>query len=147
MGILKKLFGKKEPRALLQDIAISKDWIASALNSSNYNADFSLNSLKEIDRFFVEQNTPKGLLGKNVGSKIFAIGSYVGEVIITVLGGEWVTDDDDPKGEINISIMLADGSLIFPVQRVMNHYKNGRENGIYDYVYALLQNEKPALGP
>lgn len=49
MGILDSLFSNQKP-TLLQDIMTSKDWVAKALNSSNYKADFSINSLKEIDR-------------------------------------------------------------------------------------------------
>lgn len=104
MGFFKNIFSKQEKPTLKQDIITAKDWIAKALNSSNYKADFSLESLKEIDRFFDEQNTPTGLLSQNRGQRLFAIGAYVGEVIISCLGGEWLTDDNDPKGEINIAV-------------------------------------------
>lgn len=136
MDVLNDLFSNKKP-TLLQDIMTSKDWIARALNSSNYVADFSIGSLKEIDRFFDEQNTPDGILNRNRGQILFALGAYIGEVIISVCGGEWLTDDSDPQGEVNIAVKLKDGSIIFPVQRAMKRYMNGNEDSIYDYGYVL----------
>ena len=115
MDILDSLFSTQKP-TLLQDIMTSKDWVAKALNSSNYKADFSINSLKEIDRFFDEQNTPDGIINRNRGQILFALGAYIGEVIISAYGGEWLTDDNDPQGEVNIAVQLKNGSIIFPVQ-------------------------------
>lgn len=136
MGILDSLFSTQKP-TLLQDIMTSKDWVAKALNSSNYKADFSINSLKEIDRFFDEQNTPDGIINRNRGQILFALGAYIGEVIISAYGGEWLTDDNDPQGEVNIAVKLKNGSIIFPVQRAMKRYQNGKEDSIYDYGYVL----------
>lgn len=143
MGTLNKLFSNQKP-TLLQDIMTSKDWIAMALNSSNYAADFSINSFKEIDRFFDEQNTPDGILSRNRGQILFALGAYIGEVIISVCGGEWLTDDNDPQGEVNIAVRLKDGTIIFPVQRAMKRYMDGKEDSIYDYGYILSQNSSKA---
>ena len=136
MSIQDDLFSNQKP-TLLQDIMASKDWIAKALNSSNYAADFSINSLKEIDRFFDEQNTPNGILNQNRGQILFALGSYIGEVIISAYGGEWITDDSDPQGEINIAVKLKNGGIVFPVQRAMKRYANEKEDSIYDYGFVL----------
>lgn len=138
MSNLNNLFSNQKP-TLLQDIMTSKEWISKGLNSSNYEADFSINSFKEIDRFFDEQNTPDGILSRNRGQILFALGAYIGEVIISVCGGEWLTDDNDPQGEINVAVKLKDGSTIFPVQRAMKRYMNGKEDSIYDYGYVLSE--------
>lgn len=138
MSNLSNLFSNQKP-TLLQDIMTSKEWISKGLNSSNYAADFSINSFKEIDRFFDEQNTPDGILSRNRGQILFALGAYIGEVIISVCGGEWLTDDNDPQGEINVAVKLKDGSTIFPVQRAMKRYMNGKEDSIYDYGYVLSE--------
>lgn len=143
MGILDSLFSNQKP-TLLQDIMTSKDWVAKALNSSNYKADFSINSLKEIDRFFDEQNTPDGIINRNRGQILFALGAYIGEVIISAYGGEWLTDDNDPHGEVNIAVKLKNGSIIFPVQRAMKRYRNGKEDSIYDYGYVLGEKNSKA---
>lgn len=131
------LFKKKKP-SLLEDIEKAYGWITVALNSCGYKADFTIDSLKEIDRFFDEHSengNPKqnGLLSEKTGMKLFAIGSYVGETIKRENGGEWLTNDKDPNGEINISVKLPNGSIIWPVQRSMKRLQNGSEDGIYAY--------------
>src|SRR5208283_4180272 len=97
--------------SLIEDARHFADWMANALQSSGYQADFTLESLKEIDRFFDEQSqegeaAPGGLLSQQLGSRIFGLGAYVGEVIIRTYGGEWRADDSDAEGEINIEVVL-----------------------------------------
>ena len=109
---------------LEDDVQAMSAWIATALNSSGYQADFSPDSINEIERFFSEHSRrgeaiPGGLLTENVGAKLFALGSYCGEVLRRELGGIWLTDDDDPEGEINIAVQLPGGTLFWPAQRVM----------------------------
>lgn len=125
------------------DVQSAAQWIAVALNSSGYRADFSFESLKEIDRFLDEQAprgrpTPKGLLSESLGARLFALGSYVGEVIRREAGGTWQGDDADPRGEINVSLRLNSGSTIWPVQRVMKRFKEGPEESIYAYGAAVV---------
>ena len=121
--------------SLKQDINKRADWIAGALKSSGYRADFTPQSLWEVDRFFDEQAEngsakPGGLLSQGLGPRLFAIGSYIGDVVRLSLGGEWVGDDDDPKGEINVELHLEDGTVCWPVQRAMKRFQNGAEDGI-----------------
>lgn len=136
---------------LKQDIGEAADQIARALRSSNYRANFSPQSLWDIDLFFddhSENGAPKanGLLSQQLGARLFALGGYVGETIRRNYGGEWHADDADPNGEINISLKLPDGSMIWPVQRVMKRLKNGPEDGIavYGSAAGLMVGEKPA---
>lgn len=137
MGILNKILGKKDEPTLLQDIYSSSEWVANALNVSGYKADYSLESMKEIDRFFDEQNTSTGILSKNRGQILFALGSYIGQTVIKLYGGKWITDDNNPEGEMNIAVILDNGSTIWPVLKCMKRYTNGQEDSIYDYVYVL----------
>src|SRR5438105_2428181 len=86
--------------SLITDARRMADHIAEALSQSGYKADFSLDSLREIDRFFDEHSRdgeamPGGLLSEALGSRIFAIGSYVGECVIKHYGGTWQGDDAD----------------------------------------------------
>jgi len=134
-------FKKKEKPTLLSDIKKSTEWIINALNSSGYKVDMNIASLKELDRFFNEHmdddlNKPKqgGLLSEKMGQRLFAIGSFIGEVIIKEYGGEWITNDNDKQGEINITVKLPNGSILMPVIRVMKRCKEGLENDIYNYV-------------
>jgi hypothetical protein len=124
--------------SMLQDIATMSEWIANALRSSGYQADFSQESLKEIDRFIDDHSTagaahPDGLLADGLGKKLFALGSYVGETIRRQKGGTWQADENDPRGEINVALHFSDGGVIWPVQRVIKRFKNGAEDGIAAY--------------
>src|SRR5262245_25113711 len=123
---------------VIEDASKASAWIATALSSSGYIADFSPASLWQIDRFFDEQAQggtakPGGLLSQDLGSRLFAVGAYIGEVIRREHGGEWVADDNAPQAEINISVRLPDGTICWPVQRAMKRFKNGPEDGIAAY--------------
>lgn len=123
---------------ITDDVDAAAKWIATALTSSGYKADFSPASLWEIDRFFEEHSqngeaVPGGLLSEQLGTRIFAIGSYVGEVLRQALGGKWVDDDNDPEAEINVVLHLADGSKCWPTQRAAKRFKNGAKDGIAFY--------------
>ncbi len=123
---------------IVSDALASAEQISRALSQSGYKADFSLESLKQVDRFFEEQvingrPRPGGLLSQELGARLFAIGAYVGEVIRRQNGGEWQGDDKDPGAEINIAVRLKTGVILWPVQRVMKRLKNGAEDGIWAY--------------
>ena len=125
-----------------EDIATASDWIARALQSSGYRADFTPESLWEIDRFFDEHSAngapkPGGLLFESVGSRLFALGSYIGEVLRRHRDGDWHGDDSDPHVEINVELRLPGGTVCWPVQRAMKRLKNGPEDGIAAYGLAL----------
>jgi hypothetical protein len=118
-----------------EDITASADWISRALTSSGYSADFTPESLWEIDRFFDEETRngaarPGGLLSSGLGQRIFAVGSYVGEVVRRRLGGDWIGDENDPEAEINVELRLPGDVRCWPIQRVMKRLKNGPEDGI-----------------
>lgn len=136
MGLIDKLFKKKTP-TLYEDIHTACEWVAMALNSSGYKADYTLESMKEIDRFIEEQSGENGIISRNRGNILFSLGCYVGETVIRLYGGKWYADDNDPAGEINISVKLDNGTVIFPVQRVIKRYQNSSEDGVYAYVYVL----------
>jgi hypothetical protein len=125
-----------------EDIKSASEWISGALQSSGYKADFTPQSLWEIDRFFDEHcfnGVPKagGLLAESFGSRIFALGSYVGEVVRRNCGGEWSGDDSDEMVEVNVELRLRDGSVIWPIQRAIKRSKSGLEDGIAAYGLAL----------
>ncbi len=133
MGLLDKLMGKKQP-SLEDDIRSASEWVVNALNVSGYKADYSLESMKEIDRFFDEQSSEGGIISRNRGQIIFALASYIGETVIRLYGGKWNGSD-----EVNMSVELKNGTVIFPTQRAMKRYQNGSEDSIYAYVFVLSQ--------
>jgi hypothetical protein len=88
-----------EPK-IVKDAVEAADWMAKALSSSGYKADFTLDSLKEVDRFVDDQapgGNPKsgGLLSDHLGARVFALGAYVGEVIRRQGEGQWRGDDNE----------------------------------------------------
>ena len=143
MGLLDFFKKKKKEETtidtgkLAEDVLTYADWAKNNLNTTGYNVDYTLESMKEVERFFVEQSQDGGALTNSPGSILFGIGSLIGETIIKTYGGKWVTDDNDPQGEINVSVELPDGTVLWPVQRCMKRLQNGPEENIYDYVYVL----------
>jgi hypothetical protein len=110
------------------------------------NAGVALDSLIEVDRFF-SQNMKAGkpkqggrLYEKGFRPKLFSIGSYVGETIIkNVKGAEWITDNNDPKAELNVFLKLPNDGQIWPIQKVMKRFQNGSEDAIYPYVHMVTK--------
>ena len=138
------IFNKKKPSpapapktTLAQDIPVAAAWVVKALNSSGYRADYTLESMKELDRFFDEQSGPGGILSQNRGQILFGLGSFVGETAIRLWGGKWLTDDSDPEGEMNIAVELASGVRFWPVVRCMKRCKLGPEESLYAYLLAM----------
>ena len=125
--------------SLEEDIKKQADWITRAFASDHLQLDYSIRSFIEIDRFFnMHAQEGKGRKGGrlelNPGPIIFSLGSYVGETIIhTLPGSVWQTTDSDPEGEITASIKLADGTIIWPIQKVIKRFKNGSQDSIYIY--------------
>lgn len=112
-----------------EDVNASADWMSRALQSSGYRADFSPQSLWEVDRFFDEQSLngeakAGGLLSKDLGKRLFGVGSYIGEVVRRTRGGEWVGDDSDPEVEVKVELHLSDGTRCWPVQRAIKRFKS-----------------------
>ena len=86
-----------EPQ-IVKDAVEAAEWMAKALSSSGYKADFTLDSLKEVDRSVDDQAqggnpTPGGRLSDHLGTRIFALGACVGEVIRRQGEGRWRGDD------------------------------------------------------
>lgn len=132
------MFFKKKKRNLVDDLELASKWVAKALNSSNYQADYSVESLKEIDRFFKEENKPDGILSKNVGQILFSLGAYVGDVFIKEFGGKWVTGDGK-DAEVNVQVVLDNGISFLPVVSCMKVYQASEESNLYTLYLAIKQ--------
>ena len=124
------------PSSLAHDIPVAAEWIARALNSSGYRADFTMGSIKEIERFFASNSIEGkaiagGLLSEDLGSRLFALGSYCGETLRRAIGGRWLTDDSDPQGEVNVALELDNGMTCWPVQRVMKRFQSADDSLVH----------------
>ncbi|MBP3520613.1 MAG: hypothetical protein J6J87_04630 [Oscillospiraceae bacterium] len=125
---------------MMEDIPKAADWFVQAMGASGYVLDGTIGSFRELDRFIDEQKRPGGILDGKVGSKLFAMGAYVGQTLVAQLGGRWETDDQDPEGEINIAVCMDRGK-VWPVQRVMKRFSGGPEDSLYGYGMELKDME------
>lgn len=128
--------------SIVEDIKTSADWMAHALQSSGYRADFSPASLWEIDRFFDEHARKGiakrgGLFAEDLGQRLFALGAYVGEVVRRTQGGVWMGVDSDPAAEINAELILPGEIHCWPVQRAIKRFQNGAEDSIAVWGHGL----------
>lgn len=126
-------------RTLAEDIPIAAEWAKENLNKTGYKVDYDLDSMAEVERFFVEQTKEGGVLSGKKGHILFGIGCFIGETIIKIHGGRWHTNDEDPEGEVNIAVELPDNSIIWPVQRCIKRVINGEEDNIYFYVCVMTK--------
>src|SRR6185312_6207454 len=130
---------------LKEDIKHHSEWLVKAFNEDRIHLNYSIGSLIEIDRFFnrhaINGRAVKGgRLSKNLGPVLFSIAAYVGDCLIkNVEGSSWVTDNEDPEGEINISVEFPNGGIVWPMQRVMKRFKLGSEESIYVYGHMLTK--------
>ena len=122
---------------LEEEIPMATDWAMENLIMSGYNANFTLDSIKELDRFFEEQNKEDGIIAINPGSILFALACYMGETIIGLYGGKWVTNEDDPDKEMNVEIHLDNKVKIWPAQKILKKYYKTKEENLYTYVKEL----------
>jgi len=139
---------------LIEDIGAFSAQLAKGLAPRGYRLDFTPRSFWEVERFFAENMsapgapTKTGHLNRDLGKWMFGFGAYIGEVIRETLDADWITDDSDLEGEINIRLRLPDGAIIWPVQRVMKRYGQGLEDGdIVGYAVALGLDVGPNPAP
>lgn len=109
---------------LIEDINKQADWIVKAFAADKLNLDYTVRSFIEIDKFFIKHAVDGkakkgGRLSSRLGPILFSLGSYVGNTIIkNVSGSVWETDDFAEDGELTVSLILPDGCIIWPMQRV-----------------------------
>lgn len=130
---------------LTEDITACSEWIVTCFASIDLHLDYSIDSMLHIDAFLEKniagsQPLPGTVLASNFGQILFGLGAYLGETIIRhAPGAQWVTDDEDPKGEINASILFPDGSQIWPMMRIIKRAQNGLEDAVYPFAYELTK--------
>ena len=76
---------------------------------------------------FMELELFKNQLTKeNKNAWISLIGSFLGQTIIKVYGGQWID-------ESNLSIELTDNTICYPIDKVVKQLENGKEESIHYY--------------
>ena len=97
---------KKKTSTLSEDIRASCEWVVTALNSSGYKVDYTLESVKEIDRFIDEQSGENGIISRNKGQILFSLGCYVGETVIRLYGGKCIGSQEDVNTAASTAYMI-----------------------------------------
>jgi len=129
--------------SIVKDAVEAADWMAKSLAGWGYKADFSLESLKDVDRF-IDEEAPDGKpkpgshLAQQFGAQIFGLGAYVGETIRRQGEGQWEGNDRDTWPEVTLAVRLKSGTVLWPTQRVLKRLENGPENGLYPYGVVIL---------
>ena len=136
MGLFDKLKEKIAPQepTLMEEIPKAEAWLKENMERFGQPLDGTHESFAGRDVFFEEQCKPGGLLAGKVRymkNQLFAVGAYVGQVLVNELGGTWVTDDKAREGEALIGVQLPDGRMARPVQRAIRCFN--REPG-YTFV-------------
>ena len=129
--------------SIVRDAVEAADWMAKALAGWGYKADFSLDSLKDVDRFIDEEAPggkpkPGGHLAQQFGAHMFGLGAYMGETIRRLGEGQWEGNDRDAWPEVTLAVRLKSGAVLWPTQRMLKRFENGKENGLYPYGSAIL---------
>ena len=130
--------------SIVKDAVEAADWMAKSLADWGYKADFSLDSLKDVDRFIDEEAPdgkpkPGGHLAQQFGAHIFGLGAYLGETIRRQGDGQWEGNDRDTWPEVTLAVRLKSGTVLWPTQRVLKRLENGAENGLYPYGVVILR--------
>jgi hypothetical protein len=129
--------------SIVRDAVEAADWMAKSLAGWGYKADFSLESLKDIDRFIDEEAPdgkpkPGGHLAQQFGAHIFGLGAYLGETIRRQGDGQWEGNDRDTYPEVTLAVRLKSGAVLWPTQRVLKRLEYGPESGLYPYGVLIL---------
>jgi hypothetical protein len=130
--------------AIVSDALEAAEWMSKRLSDIGYNGDFTVESLKDVDRFFDEQAPwgkpkPGGHLSHHFGMQMFALGAYVGETIRRAGNGQWQGNDSDEHPEITLAVKLKSGTTFWPTQRVVKRFENGYADSIYPYGVSILR--------
>jgi hypothetical protein len=129
--------------SIVRDAIEAANWMAKSLVDRGYKADFSLESLKEVDRF-IDDEAPDGRpkpgshLAQQFGTQIFGLGAYLGETIRRQGEGQWEGNDRDAWPEVTLAVRLKSGALVRPTQRVLKRLSTGPENSLYPYGVIVL---------
>ena len=123
-----RLFSKKPKYTLKDEIFTASDHMRKLLHSFDYRADYSMASLKDTDSFLRERRNHL------TDNDKFLIGSYVGETVIRLMGGEWHIDKTDENWKINATVVTAHGIIFRPMQKVEKRCCEEDGESLYDYV-------------
>jgi hypothetical protein len=137
---------------IVEDLHAAATAIADLAVAAGYSFDFSARSLWDVERFLDDnadgEPRPGGLLSKDLGSRVYGLGAYLGEVIRATIGGDWIADTggDDwiresghaalPDADLAVTLKTPNG-LLWPNQQVMKRIIVGASQSITGYAAAI----------
>ena len=116
---------------------------AQGLAADGYKADFTIDGLAEVDRFFQDHApggvpTPGGRLAEFVGERLFAIAGYIGETLRRELGGTWRHRPGAEANPTAVEVMLPDGRVLEPYEWVFFRLQAQPPGGVHRLGWLLL---------
>ena len=104
------------PKYLLpqEELSRASDWISNFLMREGYHADYTIESLFEIDKFFKEKINLV-LERDDNRNFIFSISAYIGEVIRKKFNGHWELSRDIDLDDETIGIGFKNHKTIYPL--------------------------------
>ena len=96
------------------ELSRASDWISNFLMREGYHADYTVESLFEIDKFFKEK---MNLVLERDDNRnfIFSISAYIGEVIRKKFNGHWELSRDIDLDDETIGISFKNHKTIYPL--------------------------------
>ena len=121
------------------------DIVESAAEISRVDLDFSVASLKDVDKI-IEGFREDGCSLKQIAETLFGFGCYVGEVFVERAGGRWRRAEKTPMADMAgyfLVIELDDETYCNPIGKVFKRFENGDEDYL-PYFYKMFA--KPRRG-
>lgn len=92
--------------------------------ASQWNLDYSEESLKQVDRLLNMVSTPGAAPDATL---VLSVGAYLGETTVLLLEGEWKLDE----AEITDSSVVVNGCELWPFRRARQRLYYGVERPLY----------------
>lgn len=113
--------------------------VATTRDVDGIHLDYSTGSLDEVERILGTYHDD-GLDPDRVAGTVFALGCYIGEVIVRHAGGTWQDLDPATSQALNtpIGVQLPDGRIADPVGQAFRRVQDGPASAIPTFAAALL---------
>jgi hypothetical protein len=131
--------------------AYALDAVDHARASSGVELDFSIESVREVERVLdlMFKRKPRGFFGslfrrapspEDISTFAKMYGGYVGEVVRKVRGGEWYMDSEVSPGSMIVGLRRGD-TRIWPTAKVGKRLINGAEDNVWSYFRIVLEEQ------
>ena len=97
-----------------EELSRASNWMSNFLMREGYHADYTIESLFEIDKFFKEK-LYLVLESDNNRNFIFSISAYIGEVILRKFKGHWEISRNIDLDDETIGISFKNHKTVYPL--------------------------------